>query len=322
MEKATPAAGFPVIVETVYGKVTIKEPPTRVVALGYGDADALVALGITPIAMTAWEAFGNQGTGPWADQLLKSRPRLIPSPQMDADYDQIEVVKKLKPDLILETSLNRDPERYQRLAKIAPVISAPKGVGEFYAPTIEQQTLRVAQAVGRRQLGKKLVDELKARVDSVPQEHPEFTGKTISVASDYGTKWVGQIFPIQRLQFFLALGFRTNPGFVDLANKTGLEDPDSVDLTAKDFPVMDADLVVVDATYASSGIEAATDASSAEAVFKNKRFASLPATRDGRSFVFVADPDRPYWEALDRPSVLSVNWALDSLVPEIAKKLK
>jgi iron complex transport system substrate-binding protein len=318
---AASAASFSVTVATVYGDVTIKKRPSRVVALGYGDADALAALGVTPIAMTAWEPFGNRGTGPWADGLMKAAPQLIPSPQMDADYDQIAVVKKLKPDLILETDLHGDRDRYQRLVKIAPVISAPKGTGEFYSPTVEQQTLRVAQAMGLAQQGKQLVDDLKARVAAVPQEHPAFAGKTISVVSKYETKWVGQISPIERLQFFLDLGFRVNPAFVDLANKSGLEDPDSVDLTPKVFPAMDADLVVVDATWTSSGIEAATDAGTAEAVSRFPRFAALPATRAGRSFVFVADPDRPYWEALDRPSVLSMNWLLDTLVPKLAEKL-
>jgi iron complex transport system substrate-binding protein len=307
---AVPAADFPATVKTFYGDVTIEKQPQRVVALGYGDADALVALGVTPIAMTAWEPFGNLGTGPWAEKLMKSRPKLIPSPQMDADYDQIAVVKQLKPDLILETSLNRDPERYQRLAKIAPVISAPQGLQEFSAPTMQQQTLLVAQALGVPWKGQKLVDDLKARVTSVAKQHPEFSGKTISLGQKFETKWTGQILTIDRLQFFLALGFRENPAFVDLANKTKL-DPDWIDLSGKDFGAMDADLVVFDATNAGS----------VEAITKDERFASLPATRDGRSIVLAADPDRPYWQALDRPSVVATNWLLDTLVPEVAGRL-
>ncbi len=271
--------------------------------------------------MRAWEQFGNRGTGPWGDTLMTSSPRIIPSPQMNADYDQIKLVAQLKPDLILETDLHGDPERYRGLARIAPVISAPKGTGEFYSSTLQDQTLRVAQAMGVPEQGQQLVDSLKARIASVPTEHPEFAGKSISLLSKYETKWMGQINDIERLKFFLDLGFRQNPAFLALAEKTKL-DPDAIELPPKDFRAVDADLVVVDATWTSSGIDPATDPSSAETLSKNARFASLPATRDGRSFIFVANPDRPYWEALDRPSVLAVSWLLDNLVPEIAEKLK
>jgi iron complex transport system substrate-binding protein len=311
---------FPTTVETVYGDVTIKKQPTRVVALGYGDADALLALGFTPIAMRAWVPFGNRGTGPWAEKLMTSTPQLIPSPQMQADYDLFGLVKRLKPDLILETDLHEDPDRYQGLAKIAPVISAPKGTGEFYSNTIEKQTLRVAQAMGIPQKGQDLVDDLKSRIASVAQEHPEFAGKTISLGQRFPDQWSAQVLVIDRLRFFLDLGFRQNPAFVDLARKTGL-DPNEIDLSPKNFKAMDTDLVVIDAGYARSA-EGDPETDSAEVVIKNKQFAALPATRDGRSLVFDANPDHPYWEALDRSSVLSVNWLLDTLVPDIAQRLK
>jgi iron complex transport system substrate-binding protein len=317
----SPAATFPVTVETVYGEVTIKKQPTRVVVLGYGDADALAALGFSPIAMRAWEQFGNRGTGPWAEKLMTSTPQLIPSPQMNADFDEIGAVEKLKPDLILETDLHEDSDRYQRLAKIAPVISAPKGTGEFYSNTLEEQTVRVAQAMGVPQQGQNLVDDLKARVASVAEEHPEFDGKTISVGQMFPDRWFGQVLAIDRLKFFLDLGFRENPKLVDEAKKMELDDlPDEVDLTPTNFDALDADLVVIDANYAG-GAGGKPETGTTGLVFKNKRFAALPATRDGRSLVFDADPDHPYWEALDRPSVLSRNWLLDTLVPDIAERL-
>ncbi|GLY33678.1 ABC transporter substrate-binding protein [Kineosporia sp. NBRC 101731] len=322
-----PAAEFPATVKTFYGDITIEKQPERVVALGYGDADALLALGITPVAMKGWQQFGNRGSGPWANEHLDSTPELIPSQQMNADDDESRLVAQLNPDLIIDTDLDRDPERYKSLTKIAPVISAPQGMGEFGSPDLEEQTMLVARAMGVPRQGEELLDDLKTRAVSVAREHPEFDGKTISLAQKLETSWFAQISSIARMQFFLDLGFRVNPALVDEANKTKLEDVTDMRLTPKNFTTLDADLIVVDATYSDNpdavprNGDGTVTRSGTKAVTKNQRFAALPATRDGRSLVLPADPDLPYWEALDRPSLLSGNWLLDTLVPDISRRL-
>ncbi|GAB6899091.1 iron-siderophore ABC transporter substrate-binding protein [Kineosporia succinea] len=309
---AAPEAEFPVTFEGRYGDVTVKQQPRRVVALGRGDADALLALGVTPIAMTAWEELGNLGTGPWAEDRLESRPTLIPSPQMDADYDQVAEVAKLRPDLIVETGLHDDSERYQGLSKIAPVIAAPRGAGEFYVPTMAEQTLTVARVLGIPQQGQKLLDDLEATRASTVRDHPEFKGAIVSVGQRIETTWFGQIFAIDRLKFFLDLGFRPNPAFQDLASTADTDlgyEPDQVEVPARNLKVFDADLVVVDETNAR------------RPVLEDKNFLAVPAVRDGHVITLSPDPEKPYLQALDRPSVLSQTWLLETLVPEVDGKL-
>ncbi|GAA3611038.1 iron-siderophore ABC transporter substrate-binding protein [Kineosporia mesophila] len=322
-----PAARFPATVETFYGDITIRKQPERVVALGYGDADALLALGTTPVAMKGWPQFGNRGSGPWMNEHLDSTPQLIPSQQMNADDDESRLVAQLNPDLIIDTDLDRDPERYKSLAKIAPVIGAPKGLGEFGSPDLEEQTMLVARAMGVPRQGQELLDDLKTRTVSVAREHPEFDGRTISLAQKIETSWFAYVSTVERMQFFIDLGFRVNPALAGEANKTKLEDVSDVRLTPKNFTALDADLVVVDATYSDSpeavprNGDGTVTRSGVGAVTGSKRFAALPATRDGRSLVLPADPELPYWPALDRPSVLSANWLLDTVVPEISRRI-
>jgi len=53
----------------------------RIAALGLGDADTLLALGITPVAVAPWGAKGDthpSGVGPWArDKLGDAEPATI-----------------------------------------------------------------------------------------------------------------------------------------------------------------------------------------------------------------------------------------------------
>ncbi|HET6392097.1 MAG TPA: iron-siderophore ABC transporter substrate-binding protein, partial [Blastococcus sp.] len=47
---------FPVTVSTAFGDVTVEEEPTRVVALGWSDAETALALGVQPVGASDWLA--------------------------------------------------------------------------------------------------------------------------------------------------------------------------------------------------------------------------------------------------------------------------
>ena len=57
------AAGFPVTVSTAFGDVTVEEEPTRVVALGWSDAETALALDVQPVGASDWLGFGGEGVG-------------------------------------------------------------------------------------------------------------------------------------------------------------------------------------------------------------------------------------------------------------------
>src|SRR5690606_14896223 len=60
---------FPATIDTEFGPITVESQPIRVVALGWGDAEAALALGVEPVGASDWLAFGGNGVGPWATSL-------------------------------------------------------------------------------------------------------------------------------------------------------------------------------------------------------------------------------------------------------------
>src|SRR5277367_5747235 len=60
---ASTGGAEPLTITHAFGETTIPEPPKRVVSAGFTGQDDLLALGIVPVAVTAW--FGDQPFGVW-----------------------------------------------------------------------------------------------------------------------------------------------------------------------------------------------------------------------------------------------------------------
>src|SRR5690606_23184754 len=56
---------FPVTIEHKYGATTIDAEPKRVVSVGFGEHDGLLALGVVPIAVRDWYGDQPYATWPW-----------------------------------------------------------------------------------------------------------------------------------------------------------------------------------------------------------------------------------------------------------------
>ncbi|MGO3485581.1 MAG: iron-siderophore ABC transporter substrate-binding protein, partial [Cellulosimicrobium funkei] len=95
---------FPVTIPTAFGDVEIPEEPERVVALGWGDAETALALGVQPVGASDWLAFGGDGVGPWLADAYDESPEIIGT--LEPSYEQIAV---LDPDGILDVKSSGDP---------------------------------------------------------------------------------------------------------------------------------------------------------------------------------------------------------------------
>src|SRR5262245_45138265 len=77
-DPATPGAGdpsaagaaFPVSIAHKYGTTEIKTEPKRVVVVGLTEQDALLALGVVPVATTEWFGGHPGALWPWAKAKL------------------------------------------------------------------------------------------------------------------------------------------------------------------------------------------------------------------------------------------------------------
>lgn len=294
----TGSGAFPVTVATEFGDVTVDEQPERVVALGWGDAETALALGIQPVGASDWLAFGGSGVGPWAEDLYDSAPELIET--LEPSY---EAVAALEPDLILDVKSSGDQERYDQLSQIAPTVGIPEGKHSFLTSIDEQVTL-ISSALGVPEQGKQLLEDLEGRFAETAGAHPEFQDKTVSVAALSSGGWGAYIAESERVMFMQRLGFTQNPEIEELTPE-GF----SVSLPEEQLGLLEADLIVV----FPIGV-------SASDVTGQALFEQLPAVQDGRAIVFDED-DEAIRLAYSANTVLSVPYALENVVPLLSDAL-
>ncbi|MFJ5143979.1 iron-siderophore ABC transporter substrate-binding protein [Curtobacterium sp. NPDC088465] len=287
---------FPVSIQTALGTTEIPSQPKRVVALGWGDAETALELGVQPVGASDWLAFGGDGVGPWLKDAYTKKPTIIQT--LEPSYEQI---LKLKPDLILDTKSSGDKDRYAKLSAIAPTVAVPKG-GANYLTTTEQQVDLVSRALGKESEGKKLLTDLENAYAAARKAHPEFDGKTAVVGSYTADGFGAYASKDSRSTFMQQLGF-TIPKAVD--QQAG--DAFSVSLSEENLDLLDADLTVVLPIY--------VDASKAES---DPLFQKVPSVEAGHSIV-VDDADVS--NAFSLGTTAAIEWALDRLPDEFAKKV-
>ncbi|WP_424217183.1 iron-siderophore ABC transporter substrate-binding protein (plasmid) [Streptomyces sp. BI20] len=291
-------AGFPVRVATKFGEVTVEQKPKRVVALGWGDAETALALGVQPVGASDWLAFGGDGVGAWAKGLYTKSPEKIGT--LEPEYEKIAA---LKPDLILDTKSSGDQKRYDTLSKIAPTVGVPEG-GENYLTNWETQTKMVADALGVHAKGEQLVKDLEKKFADAVTAHPEFKNKTVTAGSLTSVGYGAYVHGSGRVDFLERLGFKNNPKADAKAGKSFF-----VEVSREDLDMLDADLMMM----APIGL-------TADKINDDPLFRRIPAAQAGHTIVF--DPKSDLSTAFATDSVLSVRYALDHVVPEIAKVLK
>jgi iron complex transport system substrate-binding protein len=169
---APAAAPQGVTVEHAFGTTTVPPNPQRVLSAGYTEQDTLLALGVTPIAVTDWYGDQPYATWPWArEKLGAATPEVLTS----NDGLQYERIAALKPDLILATNAGLDKEQYDRLTAIAPTVAQPVG-GTAWFSKWDRQSLMIGKAVGKEAEATALVEGIKKRFAETAAAHPAFAG--------------------------------------------------------------------------------------------------------------------------------------------------
>lgn len=291
-------AAFPVTLEHKYGSTTIEREPERVVAVGLTEQDALLALGVVPVATTKWIGKYPGEIGPWAQDELGDTP--APEVLVDADGVQFERIAALRPDLILGLYSGLTEDSYNTLSEIAPTVAQPEGYADFGIPW-QELTKQVGKAVGRSEQADTLVADVEARFAQARQEHPEFEGATGLMV----TPWQG-IFVFgpddPRSYLLTSLGFRLPDG-LDQA----VGDSYGANLSRERTDLLDTDAIVW----------IVADVTSERArLHKDGLYGDLDVVREGRE-VFVKDLE-DYGNAISFVSVLSLPLVLDTLVPQLA----
>ncbi|GLQ11743.1 ABC transporter substrate-binding protein [Devosia yakushimensis] len=201
----TLAQPFPVTVEHALGQTTIPALPQRVVSIGLNDQDFLYALGIAPIGVHEWWGEKPYATWPWAEA-ARAATGATPTVMMGPETN-LEWVAAQNPDLIVATYYDLDRATYDLLSHIAPVVAHPMGFPAFSAPWQTQLDLLDRATSGSTEKSTAIIAGLDAQTQAIRNAHPEFVGKTASMADfrdGQFTLWSSQSAPTR---FLTSLGF-------------------------------------------------------------------------------------------------------------------
>ncbi|MDA0183095.1 iron-siderophore ABC transporter substrate-binding protein [Solirubrobacter phytolaccae] len=293
----TEASAFPVTIEHKYGSTTIESEPKRVVVVGLRDQDALLALGVVPVATTEWFGKHPGAIFPWAKEALGSGKE--PVVLTNTDGVQIEKVAAQRPDLIVGVYSGLTQKEYDALSKLAPVVAQPKDKVD-YGSTWQEEQLTIGKAVGQPEKAQQLVDDTEQLIADTAAEHPEFKGKTAAEVTDYQGVFVYGPQDV-RTATLESLGFVFPKPLAD-----AFPDEFGGQLSDEKLDALDVDALV----WLADGDR------SVDELKQDPVYSKLNVRKEERD-VFILLEDRVY-EALSFPSVLSMPLLMKELAPRLA----
>jgi iron complex transport system substrate-binding protein len=289
-------AAFPVTVGTTFGDVTVDHQPTRVVALGWGDAETALALGVQPVGASDWLAFGGEGVGPWAAGRYDQAPQIIDT--LEPSY---EAIAALQPDLILDTKSPATQDRFDKLSAIAPTISQPADTDPYLTSSADQLEM-VGEALGRSDQAAALQGQIDQQFADAAAAHPAFAGTEVAVAAYSSQGFGAYVEGDSRVDFMEQLGFTLKPEIQALATGSFF-----VPVSEEQLPLLDAGLTVAFPIYVDAG-----------RITGNPLWQAIPSVQAGHAVVL---DDAMLTNAFSIGSPQGIQYALQNAVPLFATAL-
>lgn len=299
-EKDSAGSGGAITITHKLGTTTIPKAPKRIVALGEGDQDAALALGIPLVGMV--ETIPPDGIAPWAEPKLGNgdKPQLI---TMGENGAPIEKVLALKPDLILANTDYWVEQEYEKLSKIAPTTAFETGPSQ---DTWQQVTLQVGRVLGKTAEAQKLVAELEGKVAAAGKKYPEIAGKSFALTNAQNAGTIAVLKDKSDTSVKLLGGFgMTFPE--NIANLPG--EGFAAELSMERLDVLEVGVLL--GNYNG-------DAELQKTIEGNPQFTKLNVVKRG-SYIGLDSND--FW-ALRAPTPLALDYVVEKVLPRIAQAAK
>lgn len=301
---AQDSGAFPVTIPHALGETVITAAPERILTIGWLTQDVVLALGQVPIAIP-YQGWGGDENGvlPWVNDALEALGAALP---VRINFDAglpIEEIAGLAPDLILAPYSDLNQNQYELLSAIAPTLAYAEAP---WSGTWQDITLVVGAALGQPDAAQALVEGVAEQLATIAAAHPEFAGKSFTFGYyEPNSGNVGiYVATDPRVQMLTDLGLEMSPGSAALPVDRGFY----VDTSLEMLDSMDADVFI---TWHASQEE--LDAFRATPLVQ-----LFPPVREGRHIGLVDDR---FVMATSAPSVLSIPWSMDLLVPELSAVL-
>lgn len=290
---------FPVKVTHAFGETTIEKKPERVAAIGWGNQDVALSLGVVPVGMSkaTWGDDNKNGIHPWAEAKIKELGGQTPVLFDDTDSIDYEAVANTAPDVILAAYSGLTKEQYDKLSQIAPVVAYPKTA---WATSMADMVKLDSQGLGRAADGEKLLAGARKQITDVAAKHPSLKGK------------VGVVAPINATDLSKVTVYNELDPRQQLLTQLGMVTPKAVAATASTnqfFATLSAEQVdkLADAqVFVSYTKNQTSDLKAAKASPLWSKLA--PVKND--AIAFVPD-DSPLASVATTPTPLNLSWGLD-----------
>ena len=297
------AGEFPITIKHAFGETTIEKKPERIVTVGWCNEDALLALGVAPVGVSA------ANYGKVTDNLLHlwtadAFSELgVDSPNVFNDltgYDY-EAIAAAEPDIIVASYSGFSEEEYALLSDIAPVIPY---LEIAWKTNWREQTITNATAIGMKEEGEKLVEETDALIKEKLENYPNIAGKNAGffwVSADDMSTFYAYLTADPRAAYLNDLGLNTPASILALEEEANAF---SVTISRENADMLnDVDIMVV------YGDQALLEAMQADPLMNQ-----IPAVKNGA--VVLLD-SQTVLAASTTPSVLSIPYSIDEYLSEL-----
>ena len=292
---------FPVTIEHAFGETEISAAPERVATWGWGTTEAVLALGVVPVAI-GQQSYGanEEGVLPWVaeelDELGAETPTILTD---DGEAPPYEELVEAAPDVILAPYSGITEEQYELLSEIAPTVAYPD---EPWTTPWREVVTTVGTALGLSDEAQGVLDDLDAELAAQAEAHPELDGLTVAAVWDTAGTFYVYTPEDSRVEFLSGLGLEDAPAVAELANG---DSPFFYTLSYEQLDRLDSDLVI---SYHDTQAEA-------DAFLASAPIAAIPAVARGQVAQVVGTE---LIAAVSPPTALSLTYGLDELVASLS----
>jgi iron complex transport system substrate-binding protein len=281
------ATTYPLTLTTWAGESVLTKRPERIAVIGLNpNADALQSLSVTPVYTLT-----DDPKAPWRDEAWLAKVEKVDTATR-RDPINFEGIAATKPDLIVALGAIESKPDYTKLTAIAPVLDTKEEAEEI---TWQDLQRLVGKTLDLTAAADKLVTTAEQTVTDTAKAHPEFAGKTITIANDYGQHGLSYytIADTFTEDLVLKLGFVANPNAKKFVDEDVVSDENQ--------GLLDADVLVV--TYVSDEVRKAREA--------KPLFKSIKAVSEGRYVALtLATDDTTKMVTTDGKQVGNATWVL------------
>ncbi|WP_338609755.1 iron-siderophore ABC transporter substrate-binding protein [Pelagibacterium nitratireducens] len=294
------AQDFPVTIAHAYGQTTIEAQPERVATWAWGNTDAVLSLGVKPVAIPFISyGGGDNGIHPWAEEALDAMGGEMPAILAEGDEPPYEQILAADPDIIIAAYSGITEEQYERLSQIAPTIAYQDAA--WSAPW-QDVTLTVGQALGQAEEAETLVAETEQFVADTVAQHEGLAGTTFIGLNDYDGSLAIYAGLDSRVKFLTDLGLVYAPSLDALG---GDDENFYFSVSYENADQLVSDILV-------SYYENQSDS---DAFFAEPYIARLSQTQAG-AYASIVGIEQV--AAVSPPSALSLRWGLEDYVAQLA----